>query len=674
MNQDTPARIQALVQSASAAERRGDRDAALASYRQVLVLDPTHPGALLRIAQAGLRTMEHAEVATHTTARAQAIEQLRRAIESARSRGFAAQAMPIYAELLVALRGADATTRLQAVRQAQSDCGELPGLIWEECECLRALGRSQERLYRLNRLAALQSRDPVILAELGLALIGSNSAPQAIGPMRDAIALGYNDDEFALALAAVEIQNNALGDALQRLDRLREKNPTHFGALALRWHVAMQCCDWALAQTLEKELLVRIERGEVHRALTPWRLLASDASPELMRDYAKSFARIASATTSASEPQARRHEPITSARLRVGYLSSDFHRHATALLLAGVFEHHDRSRFEVFAYSYGARVNDDYQRRLRSQFEHWRELNELSDRDAAALIAEDGIDVLVELKGHTYGARPGIAALRPAPVQAHYLGYPGTLAMTGIDYLIADEIVAPAEHEAHFVETVVRLPGCYQAYDDRRTRPQPPSRAALGLPEDAMVLCNFNQSWKWSQPFVDIWLRTLAEHPTALLWLLDPGVDHPAKQSLQKAAARFGVAARIVWVPSAAPEAHLARLAVADLALDQCPCNSHTTAADALSVGVPVLTCLGERFDGRVAASLLQSLSLPELVAHDMANYERRLRELLDRSTLNELKTKLANALAAPERSSASFTAQWERLLEQLHRSAKPTG
>jgi protein O-GlcNAc transferase len=665
MNQDNPTSVQALLQSALAAERRGDRDASLLSYRRLLMLDPKHPGALLRVAQAALRTGQ----------RTQAIEQLRDAAKSARSRGFAAQALPIHSELLVVLRVDDAATRLHAAREALADCGEIPGLIWEECECLRALGRVHERLHRLNRLALLQPRDPAILAALGLALIGSNSAPQAIGPMRDAIALGYDDDEFALALAAVEIQTNALGDAQRRLDQLREKTPTHFGALALRWHVATQCCDWQLAESLEAALLARIARGETHRALTPWRLLASRASPELMRTYAMNFAQAgagASADGSRARESAASHVRAASKRLRVGYLSSDFHLHATALLLAGVFEHHDRTRFEVFAYSYGARVVDEYQRRLRAQFEHWREINERSDREAAALIAEDGIDVLIELKGHTYGARPGIAALRPAPMQAHYLGYPGTLAMTGIDYLIADDVVAPLEHDPHFVETIVRLPGCYQAHDDRRARPTPLSRAALDLPEDAIVLCNFNQSWKWSRPFVDVWLRTLAEHPKTLLWLLDPGVDHPAKRSLEAAAEPFGVASRIVWASSVAPEAHLARLAVADLALDQCPCNSHTTAADALWLGVPVLTCLGDRFDGRVAASLLQSLSMPELIAPDIENYERRLRELLNRSALSRAKAKLAEALAAPERSSANFTMRWERLLEQLRERTQP--
>lgn len=659
MNEEVKRNIAATLHLALAAEQRGAREEALTSYRHLLTFDPLHPGALLRIAQAGLRRGD--------PERANAIALLRRAVESARRRELGAQALPIHSELLIAMRNEPAEARLAAVLTALADCGEVPGLLWEACECLRTLGRAQERLHRLNRLAALQPRDPVILAALGLALLGSNSAPLAIEPMRDAIALGYDDDEFTLALAAAEIQNNLLEIARLRLDRLREKNRAHFGSLGLRWHLAMQCCDWDAAQAMEAELLTRIERGEAHRVLTPWRLLASAALPELLRDYAKNFAQIEGALS--SEPILRTPSRSASARLRIGYLSSDFHQHATALLLAGVFDHHDRSRFEIFAYSYGARVQDEYQQRLRSQFEHWRELNALSDHAAAMLIAGDDIDVLIELKGHTYGTRPGIAALRPAPVQAHYLGYPGTLAMQGIDYLIADKVVAPPENERHFVETIVRLPDCYQANDDRRVRPSATSRAALGLPDDAIVLCNFNQSWKWSRSFVEIWLRALATHPRALLWLLDPGVDHPAKNAVAAAAARAGVAAQIVWAANVSPHTHLARLAAADLALDQLPCNSHTTAADALWMGVPVLTCQGESFHGRVGASLLQAVNLQHFVTHSHDEYQAKLCEALVKSDqISSAKESLVKHYRTSSLFHAkAFTADWETLLATLH-------
>jgi protein O-GlcNAc transferase len=621
MNSADAALLNRHLQEALAAEQRGDSAAAANAYRAVLRLDASHPGALYRCAQIELSN----------GGKDQALAMFAQAINSARTRGLANQSLPIHTDRIIALRTENAELRLRAVREALADCGEVPGLIWEECECLRALGFSQERLQRLNRLAALQPKDAVILAELGRALLRSNSAPQAMLPMRQAIALGYDDPEFALQLAASELQNNEFAAAKTRIEKILLALPDHFGALGLLWHLAAQSCDWQKVELLEPRLLSRIDAGDAHAILTPWRLLASDASPIQLRDYARAFSQLGRTTTTDQprQPLHAKNPRGKHARIRVGYLSSDFHRHATALLMAGLFDHHDKAIFEIYAYSYGARVDDEYRTRMRERFDHWHELNELSDAAAAKLIASHEIDVLIEMKGHTYGVRPGIVALRPASIQAHYLGYPGTLALEGIDFLIADSVVAPPEHDEHFVERVVRLPICYQANDDRRERPAVTPRAALGLPDDAILLCNFNQSWKWSRPFVEVWLNALARHPRALLWLLDPGANHPTKQNVAALATTFGVADRIHWAPQLPPGAHLARLAQADLALDQLPCNSHTTASDALWMGVPVLTCIGDRFDGRVAASLLLGVDKHEFIVQDIVAYRNRLERLL---------------------------------------------
>jgi protein O-GlcNAc transferase len=644
------------LHAALAAEHVKRNDEALTHYESVLSIDPAHPGALLRVAQS-LRAAQRSD---------EAIAMLQTAIRSARERGLASQSFPIHSALIVALRGSDAHARLAAARDAQRDCGEVPGLIWEECESLRALNMRQDRLVRLNRLAALQPNDRVILAELGLALMSSNSAPQAMQPMRAAIACGYRDNEFTLQLATIEIQNGEINAAIARVDEVLADDQKHFGALGLRWHIATQCCDWPTADALERTLLDRIAQGESHSALTPWRLLASHASPALLRDYTRAWSKRDSPPLKAlRNSPAESHAPR---RLRIGYLSSDFHQHATALLLAGVIATHDRNQFEMFAYSYGARVEDGYRSRLKSTFEHWRELNHLSDEAAAQLIARDALDVLIDLKGHTYGARRGIAAHRPAKIQAHYLGYPGTLALDGIDFFIADATTVPPEHEAHFNEQVVRVEGCYQANDNRRERPNALERASLALPEDAIVLCNFNQPWKWRRAFVEVWLGALSKHPTAYLWLLDPGQNHPAKANIDAAALRLSVSKQIVWAPNVAPEQHLARLAAADLALDQLPCNSHTTAADALWMGVPVLTCVGDRFDGRVAASLLRAAGADEWIAQDLEDYRRTLdRALSDATRLLRPREPNVDRFARTQLfNTDGFTRSWGKMLSDL--------
>jgi protein O-GlcNAc transferase len=669
VNSANPEILNRRLQAALAAEARGDRSAAADAYQAVLDIDAGHPGALYRQAQFALA---HGE-------RGRALTMFRDALSSARARGLVKQSLPIHTDRIVALREADALERLDAVREAVLDCGEVPGLLWEASECLHELGRSFERLHQLNRLAALQPNDAVILAELGLALLQSNSAPQAMLPMRRAIELGHDDVEFALLLAANEIQNDELQAAKARIETVLRKRPEHLGALGLLWHLAAQSCDWSAAEALETKVLARAAAGDAHATLTPWRLLASNASAALLRTYASAYARLGDAQKTTSEETARQMPLHTASprkphsRIRVGYLSCDFHQHATALLMAGVFEHHDAANFESFAYSYGARVQDAYRSRLQQRFEHWHELNELTDLAAAELIASHEIDVLIELKGHTYGVRPGIVAYRPAPIQAHYLGYPGTLAIEGIDYLIADDIVAPRENDEHFVETVLRLPRCYQANDDRRERPAAIPRSAIGLPQDAIVLCNFNQSWKWSKPFVYVWMNALAAHPQAMLWLLDPGSNHPAKQNILAYAASIGVSDRIVWAPKLAPTAHLARLAQADLALDQLPCNSHTTASDALWMGVPVLSCIGERLDARVAASLLHGVGASHLCFSSLDEYARALdRWLFEPHLLRAEKNKLnAAILGSSLFDTVAFAQDWTRNLASMHQAAR---
>lgn len=657
----SPTSAALALRAALAAEARGDAAAALEQYRALLTYVPDHPGALLRLAQAARSTDP-----TRTT------DYLERAIAGARRLALRADAAPLYAELAALVRTqsrpADA---LAAVRAGLAQCGDVAGLVWEECECLRELGRTAERAARLNRLAALQPNDAAVLAELGLALIHTPSAAQAVRPLRAALALGLQDDDLSLALANLEIRVGDFAEAEPRLHGLLQRQPDHLGALSKLWHLLRITCRWADAAPVQQAMLERIAAGELHPALSPFTLLGCEMSPVLLHDYAVRHGRqvdAAIASRPAHVSAVRRDGP-----LRVGYLSSDFHDHATAILMAGLFEAHDPTRVTAYAYSYGPTGDSTYRARLQRAFPHWREVGALSDQDIAARIEADGIDVLVELKGLTYGERLGIVALRPAPVILHYLGYPGTLARQGIDYLVSDTIVSPAGSNALYAEQVLRLPRCYQVNDRQRLRPMPVARQALGLPEHAMVLCNFNQSFKWSEPWFRVWLQALVAHDDAVLWLLDPGAD--ARAALAPLIAAHGVTERVLWAPRVPPAEHLARLAAADLALDQLPCASHTTGADALWMGVPMLTCLGDGYHGRVGASLLAAVGLDELITDSIGTYASQLNTLLSkRDQLRRCQERLADPAALALFDTAGFTRDWENLLLDTFARAAAAG
>jgi protein O-GlcNAc transferase len=291
--------------------------------------------------------------------------------------------------------------------------------------------------------------------------------------------------------------------------------------------------------------------------------------------------------------------------------------------MAEMFERHDRSRFEVFAYSYGPDDNSPMRARLVRGFDRFTDIGARSHRDAAGLIHADEVDILVDLKGYTHHARPAIAAWRPAPVQVSYLGYPATMGADFIDYIIVDRFVVPDDQQAFFSEKLVHLPGSYQANDRRReVAAAVTSRQDCGLPAEGLVFCSFNNSYKISPAFFDIWMRLLDRVPGSVLWLLE--ANELVKGNLQKEAEKRGVDSnRLIFAPLVRFPEHLGRHRHADLFLDTLPCNAHTTASDALWTGLPVLTCCGDTFAGRVAGSLLTAIGLPELVTRSLAEYEQ---------------------------------------------------
>ncbi|MFO1340679.1 MAG: tetratricopeptide repeat protein [Burkholderiaceae bacterium] len=359
--------------------------------------------------------------------------------------------------------------------------------------------------------------------------------------------------------------------------------------------------------------------------------------------------------------------PAGAPRLRVGYLSSDLHAHATAYLVAEVFERHDRARVEVFAYSAGPDDGSPMRARLARAVDHFVECGALGHEALARRIHADGIDVLVDLKGYTRDTRSGVLALRPAPVQVNFLGYPGTLGAGLADYIVGDPVVTPLDHAADYDERIAQLPHCYQPNDRQRPLGPPPTRADAGLPEGAVVLACFNYPYKITEAVFARWCRVLARVPGSVLWLLK---THPlAEAHLRAAAQGHGVAAdRLVFAPEQAQAPHLARLQLADLVLDTEPYNAHTTGSDALWAGVPLLTRTGDTFASRVATSLLHAAGLPELAVATAEDYvERAVALAQDRPRLAALKARLAaQRLALPLFDSAAWTRALEDLFDRM--------
>jgi protein O-GlcNAc transferase len=367
-------------------------------------------------------------------------------------------------------------------------------------------------------------------------------------------------------------------------------------------------------------------------------------------------------------------------KIKVGYFSADLHSHATALLMAGVFEAHDRENFEWIAFSFGPDDNTALSMRVRRSFDKFLDVRSYSDRVVAQLARELEIDIAIDLKGFTQDGRAGIFAERAAPIQVNYLGYPGSMGAPYMDYLIADPVIIPDHLQQFYTESVVRLPYCYQANDsDRPIADETPLRAEVGLPSEGRVLCSFNNNYKITPAVFDVWMRVLQRFPDCVLWLLRD--NDSAVQNLRKEAKVRGVDPdRLVFAPRLRNDLHLARQRLADLFVDTFPCNAHTTASDALWAGLPIVTCKGETFASRVAASLLSGMNLHEGITDNLTDYEAKICEFLaSPNALNDLQQKTALARsnspvfdtrAISKQLESAYKGMYERLQNGLHPKA----
>lgn len=468
--------------------------------------------------------------------------------------------------------------------------------------------------------------------------------------------------------AALQFQRSGLCEQLGDLpaaasacERVLQLEPGHGPALSELIFLRKRLADWHDLAELQKRFAAGIAAGMPQ--LSPFTFLSDRSSRSEQRRCAERWSALLP-----NLPEGPRRE-LSSPKLRVGYLSSDFHQHATAVLAAGLFEQHDRQRFDIAAYSAGPDDGSPMRARLVAGFERFVDVRGWTSARIAERIRTDGVDLLVDLKGHTQGAPTTVCALRPAPIQISYLGYPGTMGSQFIDYLIGDAIVTPLAHAADYAETLVQLPGSYQINDRARAIAEPPPRAGLGLPQDAIVLCSFNSAFKLNPAVFDAWAQILKAVPESVLWLLarsaDPEHD-PTAANLRREAAARGIDPQRVVFATARPNAeYLGLYRHADLFLDTWPYNAHTTASDALWAGCPVLTWLGDTFAGRVAASLLTAVGLAELIATDVAHYTERAIELARDS---EALGRYRRHLSEPVRQSELFdTAATTRALEAAY-------
>ncbi len=572
-------------------EAAGRREAALNAFREAAARDPDAPEILVNLAAALLAADLFAD------AEASARRILKRDEQHARAWYTLALALQPQGRMLEAL---EAVTRAAGLAPGQE------GIVGLKAQLENGIGAPEKARRTLDQALARNPLSAALRFEL-------------------ANLLEYKLADLPAAAGAYE--------------QVLRAEPGHGAALSQLVFLRGRLADWRDRRQLVESFDAGVAAGVA--GLSPFAYLSLPSTRAQQRRCAQTW--IAPLADLAMDGSRR---TLSTGRLRIGYLSADFHTHATALLAAGLFEQHDRQRFEVIGYSSGPDDRTAMRARLMRAFDRFVDVRDRHPQTVAEMIRRDSLDILIDLKGHTQGATPIVLAFRPAPIQVHYLGYPGTLGGNLVDYLIGDTIVTPEDHAPDYAEALAVLPGSYQVNDRARPIGPMPARIDVGLPDGAFVFVSFNQTYKINPQVFDAWMAILRAVPDSVLWLLARTDDDPAIASLRREAQSRGVdATRLVFARHRANPDYLALYGLADLFLDTWPYNAHTTASDALWAGCPVLTILGSTYAGRVGASLLHAVGLPELVTESIPAYVARATALAaDPAQIARLKTMLATA------------------------------
>jgi predicted O-linked N-acetylglucosamine transferase (SPINDLY family) len=479
-------------------------------------------------------------------------------------------------------------------------------------------GADEQAILALSRAVELDPPGAApMLLHLGYEFLEAGRPASAHGAFCRLLDLqpGHMDAERGRVMALIGMSR--FDEALPGLEGLRNATPAIDYLPGVHFHARLQCCDWRDYPETAAAIAALVRRGV--RADTPHAFLAYSESPADQRLCAQVYV---ADRCSADAPPLARPPARTKPKLRIAYLSSDFRDHAVGQLLAGVFEAHDRGRFEIYGFSSSPDDATPLRRRLERSFDHFVDVLAWPDRAIAARMMEHEIDIAIDLGGHSSGGRTRVLSFRPAPLQVSLLGYPGTLATDYIDYLIADAVVLPDAQRVHYAEQPIYLPDSFLPTDAAPVAAAPP-RQAVGLPQDAFVYCAFHAPYKISPRLFDAWMRILAAVPGGVLWLRE--AVPLVRRNLEREAAQRGIdPARLIFAPRTATRAeHFARFSLAHVFLDTTPYNAHTTAVEALGAAVPIVTLRGNTFAGRVAASILHACGMHELAVDSLADYER---------------------------------------------------
>ena len=598
----------ARLQQALALHRGRKLEDAERLYREILAEEPRHFDALHLV---GLVQYE-------TGRWDAAVASIRAAI--AVRPGFA----PAFANLGLALQ------KLQHLDEALASYDRALALAPDYAEghynrgnVLLDLKRLEDAVASFDRALALEPGRAPALYNRGIALLDLERPEEAVASFDRALAL---KPEYAQALynRAIALQHLRRQDEVAAsLARLLELVPDFPFAPGMLLHAQMHCCDWSKFGPAVDAINQGVRARK--RVAEPFGYLGISDSADEQRICAEVFAAVRAPVAPAPMWNG---ETWGNAKIRIGYVSGEFRHQATSVLIGELFELHDRGRFELIAFDNGGDDASVLRGRIERAFSEIVSIARLGDREAAVAIRDRKIDLLINLNGYFGRERQRVFSFRPCPIQVSYLGFPGTLGAPYIDYILADPQVIPEGHDAFYTEKVVRLPDTYQVNDRKRViAERVPTRAELGLPAAGFVFCCFNNNYKITPRTFDIWMRLLSGVPGSVLWLLEGNAA--AVRNLRQEAQRRGVAPeRLVFAPRMNLPEHLARHRQADLFVDTLPCNAHTTASDALWAGLPLLTCTGGTFAGRVGASLLHAAGLPELVTDSLDAYEARAREL----------------------------------------------
>ena len=532
---------------------------------------------------------------------------------------------------------------------------------------LQSMKRLDDALAAYDQLIKLKPDLHTAYINRGLVLAELGRFEEALAAYEAATALNPRDPTPYANCGEVLRQLNRHEDAVASYDRALAIDPTHRFVPGMRIGMKLQTCDWTGLDADIARLTEQVTQDE--EVANPFTFLAVSNAPQAQLKCAQIWD---NAWHKLTRPLPPLNKPSRHDKIRIGYFTGDFYAHAVGFLIAEIFELHDRSRFEVIAFCSSPTTGDYMQERLRGSFDRFIEVRGRADMDIAALAREMEIDIAVDLKGLTNEARGRLFAHRAAPIQVNYLGYPGTMGAAYMDYIIADPVLIPESDRRWYAEKVVTLPDTYQPNDTHRAvAARTFTRAELGLPEAGFVFVCFNNTYKILPQVFDIWMRVLSQVNGSVLWLL--GDNSTMIRNLRREAQARGVdPARLVFADRAPMPLHIGRQVHGDLFLDTAPYNAHTTTSDALWMGLPVITCPGETFAGRVAASLLKAADLPELVVKTWEDYERlavslaqspeKIAALKDRLRRVRTSSRLFDSRLFTRNLEAAYTAMYERL------------